>query len=154
MKHQGDLTITVANCKKFADLTEVTGYLYIGADASLPALTTVGGSLYIGADASLPALTTVGGSLDIGADASLPALTTVGRYLYIRAGKMTAPMLMVAHGEKGDLLAVSKYGLWRSAEGYYYAGCRGPLSKERALAHWNRTDERAVVFTTAIKVAS
>ena len=45
MIHHGNLTITTANAAKYADLTEVTGSLYIGADAKLDALTTVGGDL-------------------------------------------------------------------------------------------------------------
>src|SRR6266705_1550887 len=103
MKHSGDLHITRANAGDFLELTEVSGYLYIradaqlpvlttvggyldiSADAQLPVLTTVGGSLYIRADAQLPVLTTVGGSLDISADAQLPVLTTVGGYLDISA---------------------------------------------------------------------
>ena len=149
--HQGDLTITRANAKACEDITEVTGYLYIRADASLPVLTTVGGSLDISADASLPVLTTVGGSLDISADASLPVLTTVGGYLYISAEKLDAPNIDTLHSNKGRLLAVSQYGLWLSHDGYYFAGCRGPLNRAQALKHWKRDDERAVVFTAAIE---
>ena len=79
---KGDLTITKSGTY---DYEEVTGSLYIIADAQLPVLTTVGGSLYIIADAQLPVLTTVGGYLDIRADAKLDALTTIGGYLYISA---------------------------------------------------------------------
>ena len=115
-------------------------------------LTTVGGSLYIRADASLPVLTTVGGYLYISADASLPVLTTVGDYLDISAddAKFDAPQLAELHGNKGELLAVSQYCLWRSHDGYYFAGCRGPLSLAQAAEHWNRSDERAMVFSLAI----
>jgi hypothetical protein len=49
MKHLGNLVITKDNSQDFLELVDVTGYLYIRADASLPALTTVGGSLYINA---------------------------------------------------------------------------------------------------------
>jgi hypothetical protein len=85
-KHIGDLRIeSAADAKRYAHIEEVTGYLYIRADAQLPVLTSVGGYLDIGADAQLPVLTSVGGSLDIGADAQLPVLTSVGGYLYIRA---------------------------------------------------------------------
>jgi hypothetical protein len=151
MKHEGNLIITRANKDLFLELVEVTGPLYIRADAQLPALTTVGGYLYIRADAQLPALTTVGGYLYIRADAQLPALTTVGGYLYIRVGKLIAPALTTLHGNRGQLLATSIYGLWLSNDGYYFAGCRGPLSKDAALSHWNRSDERAKIFTAAIK---
>lgn len=50
MKHVGNLEIrTQADAKKYAGLTEVTGYLYINASAKLdaPALESVGGDLYI-----------------------------------------------------------------------------------------------------------
>ncbi len=87
--HHGDLVIqTKADVARYADLEEVTGYLYISAEgAGLAALTTVGGSLDIRAEgAGLAALTTVGGSLYISAEgAGLAALTTVGGSLYISA---------------------------------------------------------------------
>lgn len=47
-KYVGDLIVTKANLKDCADITEVTGYLYILAEgASLPVLTSVSGDLYI-----------------------------------------------------------------------------------------------------------
>ena len=59
-KHIGDLIITAANASSFQHLEEVTGSLYIRADAQLPVLTSVGGYLDISADGfkveSLPAL--------------------------------------------------------------------------------------------------
>ena len=96
-KHEGDLTITRANAKACEDISEVTGYLYIGA------------------------------------------------------GKFDAPLLDTLHANKGRLLAVSKYGLWLSHDGYYFAGCRGPISREAAIKHWDRADERAKAFTAAIE---
>ena len=61
-KHIGDLRIYhKADAAKYAGIEDVTGYLYISADAQLPVLTSVGGSLYIRADAQLPVLTSVGG---------------------------------------------------------------------------------------------
>ena len=135
MKHIGNLTITSANAGDYAGLTEVTGYLSIQADASLPVLTTVGGYLYIQAEASFPVLTTVGGSLDIQARAALPALTT-------------------AHGVPGNLIAVSEYGLWAGSNGLYYAGCRKGFTREQALRHWDREDDRACLYTLAIGTTS
>jgi len=88
MKHQGDLIIkTKADAQKYADVTEVSGYLSIRADAKLDALASVGGDLYIYADAKLDALTSVGGYLSIYADAKLdaPELTSVGGGLSIHA---------------------------------------------------------------------
>ena len=45
MKYIGNLTITRDNCENFADLTQVTGWLYVreGATLSAPALAYVGG---------------------------------------------------------------------------------------------------------------
>lgn len=79
-------------------------------------------------------------------------ITEVTGSLYIRAdnAKFDAPQLAVLHGNKGELLAVSQYGLWRSHDGYYFAGCRGPLSLSKATEHWNRSDERGMVFSLAI----
>ena len=58
MKHSGNLEIrTDTDAKKYAGLTEVTGYLYIYASAKLdaPQLESVGGDLYINASAKLDA---------------------------------------------------------------------------------------------------
>ena len=93
-------------------------------------LTSITGSLYTGAEANLPLLESVGGSLDIRANANLP-------------------LLRRAHGRAGRLIAASEYGLWWTGE-VFYAGCRGPFTKAEALAHWDRDDERALVFTLAI----
>jgi hypothetical protein len=123
--------------------------LDINADAELPVLTTVGSYLYINADAELPVLTTVGGYLCINADAELPVLTTVGGFLDINADA-ELPKLTHAHGVDGELICVCDYGLWLSSDGYFYAGCREKFTKEQALAHWNRRDKRAVMFTKAI----
>ena len=50
-KHNGDLIIAdTQDAKKYAHIMEVSGYLYIRADAQLPVLTSVGGSLDIRAD--------------------------------------------------------------------------------------------------------
>jgi hypothetical protein len=171
MHHDGDLTITEDNAHLYTDLTSVVGCLYIHALTTLPVLTSVGGSLVIRAAATLPALTSVGGRLSICALATLPMLTSVGGSLVIRAsitititmpmltsvgGRLsisastTLPALTTAHGVTGRLLCISAWGLWLSDDGLYYAGCRGPLTREAALAHWDRPDERAVMFTAAI----
>ena len=82
MKHIGNLEITSANEKDFANLTEVGGYLYVYGSAKLdaPLLTTVGGDLRVDGSAKLDALTTVGGFLSVYGSAKLdaPLLTTVG----------------------------------------------------------------------------
>jgi hypothetical protein len=57
----------------------------------------------------------------------------------------------VMHGRIGQAIAqCDGYVLWRDSAGYYYAGCRGPLTREEALAHWDRQDKRARVFSAAI----
>jgi prefoldin subunit 5 len=64
--HEGNLVIGGrSEAESYRHLTEVTGGLYINADAKLDALTSVGGGLYIHADAKLDALTSVGGGLYI-----------------------------------------------------------------------------------------
>ena len=153
MKHIGNLIITTVNKAGYAELTEVTGYLSIQAEASLPVLTTVGDYLCIRAEASLPMLTTVGGSLGIYAEASLPVLTTVGGSLYIQA-EASFPVLTTVHSVPGNLIAVSEYGLWAGSNGLYYAGCREELTREQALRHWDREDDRACLYTLAIGVTS
>ena len=153
MKHIGNLTITSANAGDYAGLTTVGGYLIIRADASLPALTSVGGPLDIYAKASLPVLTTVGGSLTISAEAALPVLTTVGDYLSIYA-RAALPVLTTAHGVPGNLIAVSEYGLWAGSNGLYYAGCQEGFTREQALRHWDREDDRACLYTLAIGATS
>lgn len=56
MKHVGNLIIeTAADAKKYAGVTEVTGYLHINSNAELSALTSVTGYLYIHSNAELSA---------------------------------------------------------------------------------------------------
>ena len=57
----------------------------------------------------------------------------------------------VIFGQPGQMIAFEgKYLLWRSDAGLYYAGCRIALTREQALKHWDRTDDRAMLFTLAI----
>jgi hypothetical protein len=129
MKHyEGSLTITAENARDFADLKTVSGALDVLAPCRLPALTSVGGWLSVYADCHLPALTSVGGGLYVRADCHAPLL--------------------------GTLLCVSGYGLFRTVEGTYHAGCRQGLTADQALAHWgSRDDARAILFTAAVKKA-
>ena len=116
-KHVGNLRIeSKSDAEKYADVSEVTG------------------SLYIRADASLPVLTTVGGSLDIGAE------------------NIELPALEIAHGVKGRLLAIHKHGLWLSDDYKYYAGCKGPMTKNQAIAlsEVYEDQETAQIFIKAI----
>jgi len=171
MKHIGNLTITSANAGDYAGLTDVTGYLEIHAKSSLPVLATVGGYLTIRAKPSLPVLTTVGESLSIQAEVALPMLVTVGGYLTIHAeaalpmlvtvggsltiqAKSSLPVLTSAHGVPGNLIAISDYGLWAGSNGLYYAGCRKGFTREQALKHWDREDDRACLYTLAIGATS
>ena len=125
MKVQGSLIIkTAADAEKYAGVTSVGGSLYARADFQAPALTSVGGSLYVRADFQAPALTSVGGDLYVSADFQAPALN--------------AQML----ADDGN------YQLW-FFDGVYRAGCR-KFTREQALVHWQRTDDRAVLFRAAI----
>jgi transcription elongation factor len=49
-----------------------------------------------------------------------------------------------------DLCECDGYTLKACTNGTYYAGCRGPFTAEQALAHWDRKDDRACLFTFAI----
>jgi len=52
----------------------------------------------------------------------------------------------------GRVIAMSTWGLVLLNNGMFCAGCRGPWTREQALAHWGkRTDERAKLFTAAIR---
>ena len=45
------------------------------------------------------------------------------------------------------------YALVQSDTDRFSAGCRNNLTRAQALAHWNRTDARAKLFTAAIEGA-
>jgi hypothetical protein len=111
-----------------------------------------GGWLYLrGCDLKGVTIPPVGGWLDLGGcdlkGITLP--TSIGGGLYAYA-EVNLPELTMMHGHPGRLLTLSNYGLWLTNNGQYYAGCRGPFSKLEAIAHWTRTDSRAVAFTKAI----
>jgi len=134
-------------------LTSVGGSLYVNADFQAPVLTSVGGSLYVNADFQAPVLTSVGGYLDVRADFQAPVLTSVGGYLDVRADcEFSAPLLAIAYGVKGRLIAIHKYGLWLSEDYKYYAGCKGPMTKNQAIALSKVYDdqETAQIFIAAI----
>ena len=44
-----------------------------------------------------------------------------------------APMLEFAYGVLGKLILVNKYGLWRSNDGLFYAGCKQGFTKDQAI---------------------
>ena len=112
-------------------MRKITGNLILSTPADVLAaadVVSVDGELYIRAEgASLPALTRVDGGLNISAEgASLPCFGTI-----------------IAH-ETWSLIRLHSTGL-------YVAGCRGPWTRDQALAHWiGRSDERAVLFTAAL----
>ena len=125
--------------------------------------TSVGGSLYLrGCDLSGVTLpTSVGGSLDLrGRDLSgvtLPA--SVGGWLDLRGCRNPDPsQWWTEHGEatRRRCIAVCPddgYAIVQTDTDLFSAGCRKNLTRERALAHWNRRDARAKLFTAAIKGA-
>ena len=151
--------------KKAEGEYHVTGSLnLIGCDLSgvtLPASVT--GSLNLsGCDLSgvtLPA--SVGGSLYLlGCDLSgvtLPA--SVGGWLDLRDCLNPDPsQWWTERGEatRRRCIAVcpdDAYALVQTDTDHFSAGCRKNLTRERALAHWNRRDARAKLFTAAIKGA-
>ena len=48
----------------------------------------------------------------------------------------------------------SEYVLFRDTEkDLFLAGCQGPFTRAKALEHWDRGDERAKLFTKAIREA-
>ena len=129
MKHTGDLTITDQNLKTCLVLAQVTGALYVQAEG-----------------AQFPKLAEVTGALDVWAKgAQFPKLAEVTGALCVRAEGAQFPAL-------GRVIAMSTWGLVLLNNGMFCAGCRGPWTREQALAHWGkRTDERAKLFTAAIR---
>jgi hypothetical protein len=90
----------------------------------------------------------IGGALD----ASGAHIGSALNYLYglIRGGIL---MPDVMHGVRGVAIAqCDGFILWQGEDGRYYAGCHGPLTRNKALRHWgaHRHDERARVFSAAI----
>ena len=56
-------------------------------------------------------------------------------------------------GFSGVRIAESRFTLYHDAErDLFLAGCRGPLTRAKALKHWDRGDERAKLFTKAIQL--
>ena len=129
MKHTGNLTITDQNLETCLVLAEVTGELYVLAEG-----------------AQFPALAEVTGALSVEAEgAQFPKLAQVTGALYVQAEGAQFPKL-------GRVIAMSTWGLVLLNNGMFCAGCRGPWTREQALEHWGqRTDERAKLFTAAIK---
>ena len=129
--------------------------------ATLPASVT--GSLDLrGCDlsgATLPASVT--GSLDLsGCDLSGVTLpTSVGGSLDLRGCRNPDPsQWWTERGEatRRRCIAVCPYdgyALVQTDTDHFSAGCRKNLTREQALAHWNRRDARAKLFTAAIEGA-
>jgi len=95
-----------------------------------------------------------GGWLDLrGCDlkgATLP--TTVSGSLDLSGCDLKGVTLpMIIEGKPSKMIAFDgEYALFLHDDGTYSAGCQKSLSKEEALKHWNRSDNRAVMFTEAI----
>ena len=131
--------------KKAEGEYHVTGSLDLrGCDLSgvtLPA--SVGGSLYLnGCDLS---------------GVTLPA--SVGGWLDLRGCRNPDPSQWwqeCGEATRRRCLAVCPidgYALVQTDTDLFSAGCRKILTREQALAHWNRSDARAKLFTAAIKGA-
>ena len=85
--------------------------------------------------------------------------TSVGGWLDLRGCRNPDPSQWWA--ERGEAtrrrcIAVCPddgYALTQTDTDLFSAGCRKNLTREQALAHWNRSDARAKLFTAAIKGA-
>ena len=153
------------NAKKIEGEYHVTGALFLrGFDLSGVTLpTSVGGWLDLrGSDLSgvtLPA--SVGGSLYLnGCDLSGVTLpTSIGGSLYLSGCRNPDPsQWWTERGEatRRRCLVVCPddgYALVQTDADLFSAGCRKNLTREQALAHWNRSDARAKLFTAAIEGA-
>ena len=104
----------------------------------------------------------VTGSLDL-RDTQITALPdnlTVSSSLYLSGTQITAlpTPWWTGRGEatRRRCLAVCQaegYALVQSDTDRFSAGCRNNLTRAQALAHWNRSDARAKLFTAAIEGA-
>lgn len=109
----------------------------------------ISGNITIMEGDDVSALTKVSGSVDVreGASLTAPALVESGGVDVGEGASLTAPALVA------DIyyeISNSGYVLFANSE-FYKAGCRGPFKADKALAHWDRKDVRAVDFTKAIK---
>ena len=132
--------------KKVTGEYHVTGWLYLNgcnlSGVTLPA--SVGGWLDLsGCDLSGVTLpTSVGGSLDLsGAKNPDPS-----QWWRERVEAMRRRCIAVCANEG--------YALVQTDTDRFSAGCRKNLTREQALAHWNRSDARAVAFTAAIEASA
>ena len=83
-------------------------------------------------------------------DVTLP--TTVSGSLYLSGCDLKGVTLpIIIEGKPSKMIAFDgEYALFLYDDETYSAGCQKSLSKEKALKHWNRADNRAVMFTEAI----
>lgn len=138
----------------FPALRNVRGSLRVyQGDNVFPVLTDVGEFLTVCTDnVEFRALTSVVLGLDVfGEKISLPAVERVYGRISVRNDDVAFPALRFYHGVEGSIACIKGYILWYGDDGMWYAGCRGPFTTEQALSHWDRTDERAVAFTAAIR---
>ena len=136
----------LAKGAQFPELVK-TGTLDVWAEgAQFPKLAEVTGALDVWAKgAQFPKLVKTG-ALDVQAEgAQFPKLAEVTGALDVLAEGAQFPKL-------GRVIAMSTWGLVLLNNGMFCAGCRDPWTREQALEHWGqRTDERAKLFTAAIK---
>ena len=72
-KFEGNLRIEFGDTRDFSQLEEVTGYLSVSSNVTLPQLTSVGGYLYVSSNVTFeaPQLTSVGGDLFVSSNVTL-----------------------------------------------------------------------------------
>lgn len=108
----------------------------------------------------MPAEYHVSGSLDLsGCDLTGITLpTSIGGSLYLRGCKnFTGPSHWIERPGQVTRFRVlasdGSYHLEQTDTDLFTANCRKNLTRDQALAHWKRTDARAVLFTAAIEAA-
>ena len=142
---------------------EVTGSLYLRGTqiTTLPDNLTVGGWLDLSGTqiTTLPDNLTVTGSLDLRGTqiTTLPDNLTVTGSLYLRGHTImnlpTAWWRENGESTRRRCIAIDPsagHALVQTDTDKFSAGCAKNLTREQALDRWNRTDERAVLFTAAI----
>ena len=151
-------------------VTELPGDIAVGGEldlgwtavTALPEGLTVDGYLYLRGSAvtALPPRLSVAGSIfmDQTAITALPDDLVVGGRLHLDQTRMRFPTGWYRETPGGKrwraLASAGGYTLLQSETGQIIAGCRGPWTREEALAHWGdpaRTDDRARRFVAALR---
>lgn len=167
MKYSGhyEESLVIQAGDDISELTSTRGVLIVSGSFNAPQL-KMSGNISVDPNGSfnVPQLQT-SGIVFVGSNGKFnaPLLKTTGYIFVYQNGSFNAPKLEKAAEvhvyAKGSFNAplVGKviardhfYTLFAHANGTFSAGCQQKLSRKKALKHWNREDERAVLFTKAI----